>query len=264
MPARPWTRRPTRCPRTRRRSRPSSRRTAGCWPPSTAGRSARCCSSAARAFFLRRFGVVPDAQGHGVASAAGRGRRRRGARRRGRRRPGPGGAARVDRVLEAARLRAMAGRVARRTSSCAARCRRRTTPRTPTPCATWAPGWARALRAGDLVILTGDLGAGKTTLTQGIGAGLRRARRGHLADVRDRPGAPVPGRGPGPGARRRLPARRHRRARRPRPRHRRWTTRSPSSSGARAGGGSRRASGSSVRLHAWPTRLGRRRPRRVG
>jgi tRNA threonylcarbamoyladenosine biosynthesis protein TsaE len=28
------------------------------------------------------------------------------------------------------------------------------------------------LRAGDLVVLTGDLGAGKTTLTQGIGAGL--------------------------------------------------------------------------------------------
>lgn len=31
---------------------------------------------------------------------------------------------------------------------------------------------ARLLRAGDLVIATGDLGAGKTTLTQGIGAGL--------------------------------------------------------------------------------------------
>jgi tRNA threonylcarbamoyladenosine biosynthesis protein TsaE len=31
---------------------------------------------------------------------------------------------------------------------------------------------ARVLRAGDLVVLTGDLGAGKTTLTQGIGAGL--------------------------------------------------------------------------------------------
>lgn len=31
---------------------------------------------------------------------------------------------------------------------------------------------ARVLRAGDLVILSGDLGAGKTTLTQGIGAGL--------------------------------------------------------------------------------------------
>ncbi|SED63368.1 tRNA (adenosine(37)-N6)-threonylcarbamoyltransferase complex ATPase subunit type 1 TsaE [Ruania alba] len=31
---------------------------------------------------------------------------------------------------------------------------------------------AGVLRAGDLVILTGDLGAGKTTLTQGIGDGL--------------------------------------------------------------------------------------------
>ncbi|MBW8487429.1 tRNA (adenosine(37)-N6)-threonylcarbamoyltransferase complex ATPase subunit type 1 TsaE [Actinomadura parmotrematis] len=29
------------------------------------------------------------------------------------------------------------------------------------------------LRAGDLVVLTGDLGAGKTTLTQGIGEGLK-------------------------------------------------------------------------------------------
>ena len=31
---------------------------------------------------------------------------------------------------------------------------------------------AAVLRAGDVVLLTGDLGAGKTTLTQGIGAGL--------------------------------------------------------------------------------------------
>jgi tRNA threonylcarbamoyladenosine biosynthesis protein TsaE len=31
---------------------------------------------------------------------------------------------------------------------------------------------ARLLRAGDLVVLTGDLGAGKTTFTQGLGAGL--------------------------------------------------------------------------------------------
>jgi tRNA threonylcarbamoyladenosine biosynthesis protein TsaE len=31
---------------------------------------------------------------------------------------------------------------------------------------------ARVLRAGDLVVLTGGLGAGKTTLTQGLGAGL--------------------------------------------------------------------------------------------
>lgn len=32
---------------------------------------------------------------------------------------------------------------------------------------------AAVLRAGDLIVLTGDLGAGKTTLTQGIGAGLQ-------------------------------------------------------------------------------------------
>ena len=31
---------------------------------------------------------------------------------------------------------------------------------------------AQVLRAGDLVVLTGDLGAGKTTLVQGIGEGL--------------------------------------------------------------------------------------------
>ena len=31
---------------------------------------------------------------------------------------------------------------------------------------------AARLRAGDLVLLTGPLGAGKTTLTRGIGAGL--------------------------------------------------------------------------------------------
>ena len=31
---------------------------------------------------------------------------------------------------------------------------------------------AGLLRAGDLVVLSGDLGAGKTTLTQGIGEGL--------------------------------------------------------------------------------------------
>ena len=33
-------------------------------------------------------------------------------------------------------------------------------------------GWRGVLAAGDLVVLTGGLGAGKTTLTQGIGEGL--------------------------------------------------------------------------------------------
>ncbi|MCW2504608.1 MAG: hypothetical protein JWO79_2892 [Actinomycetia bacterium] len=37
---------------------------------------------------------------------------------------------------------------------------------------------AGVLRAGDLVVLTGPLGAGKTALTQGVGAGL--GVRGHV------------------------------------------------------------------------------------
>lgn len=36
----------------------------------------------------------------------------------------------------------------------------------------WGRELAGVLRPGDLVVLTGALGAGKTTLTQGIGAGL--------------------------------------------------------------------------------------------
>lgn len=44
----------------------------------------------------------------------------------------------------------------------------------PTPADTHAFGrrLAEALRPGDLLVLTGPLGAGKTALTQGIGAGL--------------------------------------------------------------------------------------------
>jgi len=51
----------------------------------------------------------------------------------------------------------------------------------PSPEATRALGerLAGLLRAGDLVLLHGGLGAGKTTLTQGIGAGLDV--RGHVA-----------------------------------------------------------------------------------
>ncbi|HKJ13134.1 MAG TPA: tRNA (adenosine(37)-N6)-threonylcarbamoyltransferase complex ATPase subunit type 1 TsaE [Ornithinimicrobium sp.] len=37
---------------------------------------------------------------------------------------------------------------------------------------TFGAALGRLLRGGDLVLLTGDLGAGKTTLTQGLGAGL--------------------------------------------------------------------------------------------
>ncbi|WP_460938617.1 tRNA (adenosine(37)-N6)-threonylcarbamoyltransferase complex ATPase subunit type 1 TsaE [Phycicoccus ginsengisoli] len=37
---------------------------------------------------------------------------------------------------------------------------------------TWGARLGRLLRAGDLVVLTGELGAGKTTLTQGLAEGL--------------------------------------------------------------------------------------------
>jgi tRNA threonylcarbamoyladenosine biosynthesis protein TsaE len=45
----------------------------------------------------------------------------------------------------------------------------------PTPEAMRALGrdLAGVVRAGDLLLLTGDLGAGKTTLTRGLGSGLR-------------------------------------------------------------------------------------------
>lgn len=48
----------------------------------------------------------------------------------------------------------------------------RVTARTTTDMETVGRGLGGALRAGDLVVLTGSLGAGKTTLTRGIGAGL--------------------------------------------------------------------------------------------
>ena len=65
------------------------------------------------------------------------------------------------------------------------------------------------------VVLSGDLGAGKTTLTRGIGAGPRRPRRRHLADLRHRPGPPRARRPAAAGPRRRLPAGFAGRARRP-------------------------------------------------
>ncbi|MCC2312687.1 tRNA (adenosine(37)-N6)-threonylcarbamoyltransferase complex ATPase subunit type 1 TsaE [Cellulomonas xiejunii] len=59
----------------------------------------------------------------------------------------------------------------------------------------WGRSLAALLRAGDLVVLTGDLGAGKTTLTQGLGEGL--GVRGQVASptfviAREHPPLPRP------------------------------------------------------------------------
>jgi tRNA threonylcarbamoyladenosine biosynthesis protein TsaE len=48
-----------------------------------------------------------------------------------------------------------------------------TTAETAEDTETYGAALAGLLRAGDLLVLSGDLGAGKTTLTRGLGAGLR-------------------------------------------------------------------------------------------
>ena len=49
------------------------------------------------------------------------------------------------------------------------------------------------LRAGDVVVLSGPLGAGKTVLAKGIAQAMDVEGAGDLADVRAGPRAPAPG-----------------------------------------------------------------------
>lgn len=122
------------------------------------------------ALYLRRFGVVPDAQGYGVAAAL------------------------VEGAVAAAIGHEAVGVLAREELPATiafwerhgfAETDRRppyVELRRPVPTSYDAPDAesmrdlgtrvGAALRAGDLVVLTGELGAGKTTFTQGLGEGL--------------------------------------------------------------------------------------------
>lgn len=129
------------------------------------------------ALFLRRFGVTPAARGSGVAHALVRaafatlpelGER----------------AAGIDRVVVLAReeLPRTIGfwceqgfaEVERRTPyvTLARALPRRLVVPTPDSMRALAARLAASLRAGDVVVLSGELGAGKTTFTQGLGAAL--------------------------------------------------------------------------------------------
>ena len=91
---------------------------------------------------------------------------------------------------------------------------------------TFAAALAEHLRAGDLLILTGNLGAGKTTFTQSLGKALDVAGRITSPTGRLRGGEPPRARSPPPsrGRRRNAPPRSlrgpHRRSPGPRRPHR--------------------------------------------
>jgi tRNA threonylcarbamoyladenosine biosynthesis protein TsaE len=121
---------------------------------------------------FRRFGVVPDAQGHGVASrlvtAAEEYAVARGAE-------GTRVKARVE-LPESIEFWKHHGYVPSGRVGVTERLAK-VFPRTvalPTAedARAFGVGLASLLRRGDLVILSGDLGAGKTTMTKGIGEGL--------------------------------------------------------------------------------------------
>jgi tRNA threonylcarbamoyladenosine biosynthesis protein TsaE len=124
--------------------------------------------------YLRRFGVVPAARGHGIAAALVAAAVRAAAS------DGSDSLTVVAReeLPETIRFWERQGfhEVSRRSPHVELRRPLRTRVLTA-PDAETMRGIGRSLagllRAGDLVVLTGDLGAGKTTFTQGLGAGLR-------------------------------------------------------------------------------------------
>jgi tRNA threonylcarbamoyladenosine biosynthesis protein TsaE len=130
-------------------------------------------SPAGPGVYLRRFGVVPAAQGHGVAHGLVRAALRAGAEIEG-----------VDRVVVLAREELPAtigfwerqgfGEVDRHAPY--VELARPVAHRVDVPTADdmrrLALRLSSSLRAGDVLVLSGELGAGKTTFTQGLGEGL--------------------------------------------------------------------------------------------
>ena len=128
---------------------------------------------------LRRVGVLADVRGLGVAAqmaSPGRARSPRSAASPASRSRRAWSCPQTVTVLAQPRVRRVAprGQPPAHGARC---CRRRSRCRPPSRPTPSARALAARLRAGDLLILTGDLGAGKTTLTQGLGEGLGRARR---------------------------------------------------------------------------------------
>lgn len=124
------------------------------------------------ALALRRFGVAPDAQGLGVAGALVRAAEEHAADRHFR---GLRVLARVE-LPESIAFWEHNGFVRAGGEGVLLHLAKVFERRVAVPTAEDAQRLGRALgeelRAGDLVILTGDLGAGKTTFTQGVGAAL--------------------------------------------------------------------------------------------
>jgi tRNA threonylcarbamoyladenosine biosynthesis protein TsaE len=126
----------------------------------------------AGSLLLRRVSVCPDAQQHGVARAL-RAAAEELARRRGFRRVHLTARSELPSTV-AFWDRGGYREVARHGTTLTLARELPVQADVPTAEAMQALGerLARRLRPGDLVILTGDLGAGKTTMTQGLGVGL--------------------------------------------------------------------------------------------